>query len=69
MKRFTSTFPLVIEESIVSDLAAPTVIAVLAEALPDGRTLSISECAHAARAAASVYDLDTLVDFERGERT
>jgi hypothetical protein len=69
VKRFTSAFPQAIEESIVSDLAAPTVISVLAEALPDGRTLSISECAHAAEAAATVYDLDTLVDFERGERT
>jgi hypothetical protein len=46
-----------------------SVIAVLAEALPDGRTLTIAECAHAAEAAAEVYDLDALVDFERGERT
>jgi hypothetical protein len=69
VKRFTCTFPLVIEESTVSDLAAPTVIAVLAEALPEGRTLTIAECAHAAEAAAAVYDLDALVDFERGERT
>jgi hypothetical protein len=69
VKRFTCTFPQVIEESLVPDLAAPTVIAVLAEALPEGRTLTISECAHAAEAAAAVYDLDALVDFERGERT
>jgi hypothetical protein len=48
---------------------APTVIGVLAEALPDRRTMTIAECAHAAQAAASVYELDALVDFERGERT
>ena len=47
----------------------PTVVGVLAEALPDGRTLTNGECAHAAQAAAGVYDLDALVDFERGERT
>jgi hypothetical protein len=52
----------------VNDIA-PTAIGVLAEALPDGRVLTIAECAHAAAAAASVYDLDALVDFERGERT
>ena len=44
-------------------------IGVLAEALPEGRSLTIGECAHAAEAAASVYDLDSLVDFEKGERT
>lgn len=44
-------------------------IGVLAEALPEGRSLTIPECAEAAEAAASVYDLDSLVDFERGERT
>jgi hypothetical protein len=48
---------------------APTVIGVLAEALPQRRTMTIAECAHAAEAAASVYDLEALVDFERGERT
>ena len=48
---------------------APTVIGVLAEALPERRTMTIAECAHAAEAAASVYDLEALVDFERGERT
>lgn len=53
----------------MSDTAAPTVIGVLAEALPQGRLLSIPECAHAAEAAASVYDLDALVVFEHGERT
>ena len=47
----------------------PTVADVLAEALPDGRSLTINECAHAAQAAAEAYDLDALVDFERGERT
>ena len=46
-----------------------TVIGVLAEALPDGRSLTIAECADAAQAAAAVYDLDALVDFELGERT
>ena len=46
-----------------------SVIAVLTEALPDGRTLTIAECAKAAESAADVYDLDALVDFERGERT
>ena len=46
-----------------------SVIAVLAEALPDGRMLTIAECAGVAQAAAEVYDLDALVDFERGERT
>ena len=45
------------------------VIGVLAEALPEGRSLTIAECAQAAEAAATVYDLDSLVDFERGERT
>ena len=44
-------------------------IGVLAEALPDGRSLTIGECAEAAEAAAAVYDLDSLVDFEQGERT
>ena len=45
------------------------VIGVLAEALPEGRSLTIAECAQAAEAAAAVYDLDSLVDFEKGERT
>jgi hypothetical protein len=64
-----NTFPpKVVEEPIVND-TTPTVIGVLAEALPDGRRLTIAECALAAEAAAGVYDLDTLVDFERGERT
>ena len=44
-------------------------IGVLAEALPEGRSLTIAECAQAAEAAAAVYDLDSLVDFEQGERT
>jgi len=52
----------------VNDIT-PTVADVLAEALPDGRSLTINECAHAAQAAAEAYDLDALVDFERGERT
>jgi hypothetical protein len=68
VKRFTRTFPLVIEEPIVND-TTPAVVAVLAEALPDGRSLTIGECAHAAQAAANAYELDALVDFERGERT
>jgi hypothetical protein len=68
VKRFTGTFPLVIEEPIVND-TTPAVVAILAEALPEGRSLTISECAHAAQAAATAYDLDALVDFERGERT
>ena len=46
-----------------------TAIVVLAEALPDGRSLTIAECAEAAAAAAKVYDLDALVEFEQGERT
>jgi Cysteine dioxygenase type I len=58
----------VIEEPIVND-TTPIVLGVLAEALPDDRCLTLAECAHAAQAAAGVYDLDTLVDFERGERT
>jgi hypothetical protein len=62
------SFPLVIEEPIVNDTLT-SVIAALAEALPDGRTLTIAECAGAAEAASAVYDLDALVDFERGERT
>jgi hypothetical protein len=58
----------VLEEPTVNE--TPTsVIGVLAEALPDGRSLTIAECAEAAQAAAAVYDLDALVDFERGERT
>jgi hypothetical protein len=60
--------PQVLEEPIVND-TTPTVIGVLTEVLPDGRRLTIAECAHAAEAAAAVYDLDALVDFERGERT
>ena len=44
-------------------------IGVLAEALPDGRSLTIAECAEAAAAASAVYDLDALVEFEQGERT
>jgi hypothetical protein len=47
----------------------PTIVGVLAETLPDARTLTNGECAHAAQAAAGAYDLDALVDFERGERT
>ena len=47
----------------------PIVLGVLAEALPDARCLTLAECAQAAQAAADAYDLDTLVDFERGERT
>jgi hypothetical protein len=47
----------------------PNLVAVMAEALPDRRMLSLSECAYAAQAAAKAYDLDALVDFERGERT
>ena len=46
-----------------------SVIGVLAEALHEGRSLTVAECAQAAQAAASVYDLDTLVDFELRERT
>jgi hypothetical protein len=57
-----------LEEPIVSETPI-SVIDVLAEALPDGRSLTIAECAQAAQAAATVYDLDALVDFERGERT
>jgi hypothetical protein len=68
VKRFTRAFALVPEEPVVND-TTPTVVGVLAEALPDARTLTNSECAHAAQAAAGVYDLDALVDFERGERT
>jgi Cysteine dioxygenase type I len=58
----------ILEEPPVS--ATPSfVIGVLAESLPEGRSLTIAECAQAAEAAAEVYDLDSLVDFERGERT
>jgi hypothetical protein len=56
------------EEPPVS-LTPSFAIGVLAEALPEGRSLTIGECAAAAEAASSVYDLDLLVDFEKGERT
>src|SRR4029077_1655823 len=63
-----STIRWIFEEPSVSQ--TPTVaIGALAETLPDGRSLTIGECAHAAEAAAVAYDLDSLVDFERGERT
>ena len=68
MKRFTPPFQWWFEEHTVSQ--TPTfAIGVLAEALPEGRSLTIAECAQAAEAAATVYDLDSLVDFEKGERT
>jgi hypothetical protein len=58
----------VIEEPSVND-TTPTVIGVLAEALPADRCMTLAECAYAATAASGVYDLDALVDFEKGERT
>ena len=63
-----STVSLDIEEPIVNDTPSMAV-SVLAEALPDDRSLTIAECADAAAAASAVYDLDALVEFEQGERT
>ena len=68
MKRFTQAFLLVIEEPDRERHHLQR-RRILAEVLPDGRTLSLGECAHVAQAAAAAYDLDALVDFERGERT
>jgi hypothetical protein len=68
VKRFTRPFQCDLEEPIVNETPS-TVIGILAEALPEGRSLTIAECAQAAQAAAAVYDLEALVQFEQGERT